>query len=79
MMKTWVLLMIVYSGGFEGKVSFVPMPTQQGCEDAMAVLSNSIMEAMPEATFHCMETDIPIELIRPKPRPPWLGQHAERR
>lgn len=78
-MKTWVLLMIVYSGGFEGKVSFIPMPTQQGCEDAMTLLSESIMPVMPDATFHCMDTDIPVNLIRPKPRPPWLGQYAERR
>lgn len=79
-METWVLLVVVYSGYFEGKVSMVAMPSQQACEDAVDVMVEHIMPVMPDAMFQCSPTDIPVSMIRPKPRPDglWPDQKDER-
>lgn len=72
-MKFWVILVITYGGTLDGTVSYVPLPSQDACEQAMDLMWDTTMKEMPDGMLQCIATDIPSKIVRPKPRPKNLG------
>lgn len=65
----WTILIITYSGLLDGSVSYVALPSQDACEEAMDLTYDLLYPQMPDLMLQCVETATLSGTIRPMPRP----------
>jgi len=69
----WTILIITYSGALAGNVSYVALPSQDACEEAMDMAYDLLSPEMPDLTLQCQPTSTPTRMVRPMPRPEDMG------
>ena len=72
-MEFWTILIITYGGFLDGDVSYVALPSQDACEEAMMMTYDLLYPEMPDLMLQCHQTVRPSRSIRPMPRPEGLG------
>lgn len=71
-MTFWTILIITYGGALDGHMSYVAMPSQAACEEAMDFSYAMLSDHMPDMMLQCQATGMLSGTIRPQRRPEGL-------
>jgi hypothetical protein len=71
-MAFWTILIITYGSPLQGTVSYVAMPSQDACAEAMDLTYDLLISEMPDLMLQCQDTGIPTQQVRPMKRPAWI-------